>query len=175
VTLDAGNSRDTTQPLPLPLTFSWSQDPGGPRVLTGVPNTPTSPVRTFRAPAVAAGAAPLVLSFTVTVNNGTLPSSATMRVTVSNNAVATDTITIATADFRLRRSQLFVTASTTNPAAILTVEGFGVMGPALPVAPGVPAPATDRIYRQVGVQPQPLTVTVVSNLGARATLPVTVR
>jgi len=175
VTIDAGNSRDTTQPLPLPLTFSWLQGPGGPRVaLTANPNTPENPVRTFRAPNLVNNA-PVTLSFTVTVSNGFLSSSATMRVTVSNNAAATDTITIATADFRPRRSQLMVTASTSNAAAVLTVEGFGVMGPGLAVAPGVPAPLTDRLYRQVGVTPQPLTVTVVSSLGGRATLPVTVR
>jgi hypothetical protein len=55
------------------------------------------------------------------------------------------------------------------------VLAFGDMGPALPVAPGVPAEPGARLYRQVGVNPPPTTITVRSNLGAIATVPVTVR
>jgi K319-like protein len=169
VTLDGNNSRDTTQPLPLPLTFSWAQDPlaGGARVALIGANTATP---TFTAPGV-----PDTLTFILTVSNGVLSSSAKVQVVVTNTPTATDTVTITGATFRIRRAELTVTASTTNAAAVLTVEGFGDMGPALPLAPGVPAPLTDRLYRQVGVTPTPLTVTVRSSLGGIATLPVTVR
>ena len=167
VTLDGAHSRDTTQPLSLPLTFSWAQAPGGPRVaLTGADTaTPT-----FTAPAL-----PTTLTFTLTVSNGTLSSSASVKVVVTNAPTATDTVTITGATFVLRRAQLLVTASTTDATAVLTLEGFGDMGAALPVAAGVPAPATDRAYRQVGVSPTPAFVTVRSSLGGLATLPVTVR
>ena len=169
VTLDGLNSRDTTQPLPLPLTFSWVQDPffGGARVALIGANT-ASP--TFTAPGV-----PDTLKFDLTVSNGTLSSTATVKVNITNTPTATDTVTITAAIFRRTRAQLSVTASTTNAAAVLTVEGFGDMGAALPIAPGVPAPLTDRLYRQVGVAPAPTTVTVRSSLGGTATLSVTVR
>jgi hypothetical protein len=39
----------------------------------------------------------------------------------------------------------------------------------------VPVPPGDRLWRQVGVNPQPLTVTVRSSLGGIATLDVAVR
>ena len=66
-------------------------------------------------------------------------------------------------------------ASTTDPSAVLTVLGFGDMGPALPVATGVPAPPGDRTYTQVGVTPAPAEITVPTSLGAIVTVPVTVR
>jgi hypothetical protein len=169
VTLDGLNSRDTTQPLPLPLTFSWVQDPlaGGAHVaLIGADTA---------APTFTAPAAPDVLTFTLTVSNGFLSSSAKVAITVTNNPTATDTITAATADFRFRRAQLTVTASTTDANAVLVVEGFGEMGPALPIAPGVPAPLTDRLYRQIGILFPPATVTIRSSLGGTLTVPVTVR
>jgi hypothetical protein len=49
------------------------------------------------------------------------------------------------------------------------------MGPALPIATGVPAPAGDRSYTQIGVNPPPTEITVRSSLGAFVTVPVTVR
>jgi len=120
---------------------------------------------------------PVTLAFAVTVGNGsTLTSTAVVTVTVANPAVATDTITIASATFRLRRSQLDVTASTTNPTAVLTLQGFGEMGPGRPIAPGVPAPPGSFFMRIVGVlNPIPTTVTVTSSAGGSATATVTVR
>jgi hypothetical protein len=171
VTLDGLNSVDTTQPIRLPLTFSWAQDPlaGGARVaLTGA----TTPSPTFTAPAV-----PDTLTFNLTVSNGVLSSSASVKVVVTRTPTPTDTIdpATATAVFRFRRAQLLVTASTSNAAAVLTVEGFGVMGPGLPIATGVPAPLTDRLYRQVGINPAPPTVTIRSSLGGTLTIPVLFR
>jgi hypothetical protein len=183
VTLDGLNSRDTTQPLPLPLTFLWQQDPlsAGPRVAfqTGaVPGSFGSLANiaspTFTAPGPP-DVLPVTLTFNLTVSNGTLSSTAIVKVVVTNTPTATDTITVATAVFRRTRAQLLVTASTSNAAAVLTVEGFGVMGPAIPITTGVPAPLTDRLYRQVGIFPTPATVTIRSSLGGTLTIPVTVR
>jgi hypothetical protein len=115
------------------------------------------------------------LTFNLTVSNGTLSSTASVKVVVTNTPTATDTITVATAVFRRTRAQLLVTASTSTAAAVLTVEGFGEMGPAIPITTGVPAPLTDRLYRQVGIFPTPATVTIRSSLGGTLTIPVTVR
>ena len=71
-----GSGVDPNNPV-LPLTFVWSQPVGQNIVLTG-----TNPV-TFTAPPVALGAAPVVLSFTVTASNGTLSTAATTSVTVT--------------------------------------------------------------------------------------------
>ena len=169
VTLDGLNSKDTTQPTKLPLSFSWVQDPffGGARVALVGANTA---LPTFTAPGVADS-----LKFDLTVSNGTLSSTASVIVNITNTPTATDTITVAAAVFRARRAQLLVTASTSNAAAVLTVEGFGEMGPAIPITTGVPAPLTDRLFRQVGVSPAPQTVTIRSSLGGTLTIPVLFR
>ena len=176
VTLDGGNSRDTTQPLPLPLSYLWQQQQttGGAIVaLTGANTaTPTftAPLRNLLAPL------PKPVTFMLTVSNGVLSSPhANVTVTYTNGTPVVDTVTVASALFTLRRSQLIVTASTSNPAAVLTLEGFGVMGPGRIVTVGVPVPPGDRLWRQVGVVPQPAFVTVRSSLGGIATLPVAVR
>ncbi len=171
VTLDATFSRDVNVPSPLPLTFSWTQT-GGPHVdlvnaLTARPSFTAPPIDPVTN-------APITLEFTVDVNNGFLSSLARVTVTDAQPAIPTDTVTIAGATFRIGRAQLTVTASTSDPAAVLTVQGFGEMGPALAIAFNVPAPLTDRSFRQVGVNPQPATVTVTSSLGGSATLTVTV-
>ena len=172
VTLDALTfSKDTNVP-PLPLTFAWAQT-GGPHVdltgaLTGNPS--------FTAPLLdPVTRAPVTLEFTVTVSNGFLSSAARVTVTDAQPVVPIDTVTITNATFRILRSQLLVNATTSDPAAVLTVQGFGEMGPALPTIHGVVPPPTDRTFRQVGVNPQPVTVTVTSSLGGSATLVVTVR
>ena len=174
VTLNAAASRDTNVP-PRVLTFSWQQTGGQIVTVTGA-NTATP---TFTTPLTDLLGNPItsqLLEFTVTVGNGsTLFSSARVTVTNAQPVVPTDTVTITSAVFRIRRSQLLVNASTSNATAVLTVVGFGEMGAAPPLAFGVPAPLTDRQYRQVGVNPQPTTVTVISSLGGSATLPVTVK
>jgi hypothetical protein len=124
-----------------------------------------------------------VLTFRVDVSNcnewsfegSCATSSATTTVTVTANPTPTDTITAINAVWRAKRSRLDVNATTSDASAVLIVVGFGEMGPALPVAAGVPAPAGDRSYTQVGVNPAPAEITVRSSLGASATVPVTVR
>ena len=203
ITLDASGSKDTTVPSPMPLTFTWYQvgadgqplavsaATAGQRIAlpAGVPtfgSTLDSPRLTFAIDKLANGkdiADGTVVTFRVDASNcnewswegscGT--SSATTTVTIVKDPVATDTLTAVTAIWRAKRSRLDVSATTSDPSAVLTVAGFGDMGPALPVATGVPAPATDRSYTQVGVNPAPTEITVRSSLGASVTVPVSVR
>jgi hypothetical protein len=214
VTIDGGYSRDTTTPLPQPLTFAWSQvitdrsqqivvpagmgvintalvDPvtGGPvHVIEAIPNTnPSNPSQlTFRIDKLANGQNipdNTVLTFQLDVTNCPIwwldgpcgRSSARMTVTVMKNPTPIDTLTAVTATWRTRRSRLDVAATTSDPTAVLTVLGFGDMGPALPIAPGVPAPPGSMAYTQVGVNPPPAEITVRSSSGAIVTVTVTLR
>jgi hypothetical protein len=187
----------------MPLTFTWSQlgTNGQPLVISpatagqrialpaGVPAFGTAvdvPRMTFRVDKFANGQNipdNTVLTFRLDVSNcnefsieGTCASSsATTTVTIVKNPKATDTLTAATAIWRVKRSRLDVNATTSDPSAVLTVAGFGDMGPALPIATGVPAPAGDRSYTQIGVNPPPTEITVRSSLGATVTVPVTIR
>src|SRR6185295_12814342 len=102
-------------------------------------------------------------------------SSALTTVTITKDATTTDVLSGATAVWRVRRARLDINITTSDPSAVLTVVGFGEMGPALPIATGVPAPPGDRSYTQVGVNPAPTEVTVRSSLGATITFPVTIR
>ena len=198
VTLDAGNSRDTTTPTKMPLTFTWTQvNADGTAVVDPTKKVAgTDATLPFDAPQdlpqlsfrldkymrgnIQDGDA---LHFQVVVSNcspWSAPgscgqSSATITITARKSATPTDTVSSVTATFRLKRSRLDVSATTSDPNAVLTVLGFGDMGAALPVAPGVPAPATDRAYTQVGVNPMPANITVRSSSGGSMTVPVTVR
>jgi hypothetical protein len=102
-------------------------------------------------------------------------ASAYTTITVTKRPSPVDTISAVTAIWRVSRSRLDVNATTSEPTSVLTVVGFGVMGPALPTAVGVPASPGDRSYTQVGVNPPPTEITVRSNFGAVVTVPVTVR
>ncbi|MCU1384618.1 MAG: hypothetical protein JWL71_3315 [Acidobacteria bacterium] len=196
VTINAGNSRDTTVPTVLPLTFTWSQvstvnptlpAPPTERIAAAAAFTPQpTPDQSFLIDKLATGrniADNTVLTFRVDVTNcsefsiaGTCgTSSATMHITVVKNPTPSDTLTGVAATWRVRRSRLDVNATTSDPAAVLTVLGFGDMGPALPIAVGIPAPAGDRTFTEVGVNPAPAEVTVRSDLGAIITVPVTIR
>jgi len=203
ITLDASGSHDTTIPSPMPLTFTWWQldASGKPFVVSpatagqrialpfGVPAFGTkfdTPRMTFQVDKFANGKnipEGTTLTFQVDVSNcnefsfeGTCASSsATTTVSIVKNPAAADTLTAVTAIWRARRARLDVNATTSDPSAVLTVVGFGEMGPALPIATGVPAPAGDRSYTQVGVNPAPFEITVRSSLGASVTVPVTVR
>jgi hypothetical protein len=201
ITLDGSGSRDTTTPSPMPLTYTWSQTDASGKDLaandvthriqlpgaTAPFGTPQDlPRMTFRLDKLVNGQNipdESLLTFRLDVSNcspwsdpgscGT--SSALMTVKVTKNPTATDTLTAVTAIWRVKRSRLDVNATTSDPNSILEVAGFGVMGPALPIATGVPAPAGDRSYTQIGVNPPPTEITVRSSLGAFVTVPVTVR
>ena len=124
-----------------------------------------------------------VLHFRVDVSNcspwsweGTCgTSSALTTVTVKDRPKPTDTLTGVTAIWRTSRSRLDVNATTSDASAVLEIAGFGVMGPALTTATGVPASPGDRTYTQMGVVPAPAEITVRSNRGAAVTVPVTIR
>jgi hypothetical protein len=202
ITLDASGSRDTTTPSPMPLTFTWWQTDASGKTLVVSPATagqrvalPTgvafgttldTPKMTFAVSKFVNGKDipnGTVLTFRVDVSNcnewsfeGTCAtSSALTTVTINASTTPTDTITAINAVWRAKRSRLDVNATTSDASAVLTVVGFGEMGPALPIATGVPSPAGDRSYTQVGVNPAPTEITVRSSLGASATVPVTVR
>ena len=201
ITLDGSGSKDTTTPFAMPLTFTWWQVDGDNQPLktsdtahrvavTGgiAPfGTPQDlPRMTFAVSTFVNGQNipdGSVLSFRLDVTNcspfsdptACATSSARMTVTIVKSAAPADTLTTVTAIWRVKRSRLDVNATTSDPTAVLTVLGFGDMGPALPIATGVPAPPGDRSYTQVGVQPPPTEITVRSSLGASVTVPVTVR
>jgi hypothetical protein len=182
VTIDAGNSRDTTAPVAMPLTYTWTQVVANPAQRITLPagfSAPsTDPQRTFQIATFVNNAnipVGTVLTFQVVVDNGTATSSSTMTISVVASPTPVDTLTAATAIFRIKRSRLDVAVTTSDATAVLTVLGFGEMGPALPVATGVPAPLTDRLYRQVGVNPPPANVAIRSSSGGTVTVPVTVR
>jgi len=201
ITLDGSGSVDTTTPAKMPLTYTWSQVDGSGNTLAAndtahriaLPagttpfGTPQDlPRMSFAIDKFVNGQNipdNTVLSFRLDVTNCSVfsdpstcgTSSGVTTVTVVKNPLPTDTLTAVTATWRVKRARLDVTATSNNIGAILTVVGFGDMGPAAPLAPGVPAPATDRSYTQVGVSPAPTEITVRSSVGGIVTVPVTIR
>jgi hypothetical protein len=183
----------------MPLTFTWTQVDAGlnpvvnPAAAIALPGgtvpfgTPQdTPQMTFQIDKfVNGGNIPdgTVLTFKVDVTNCSVwsdPSTcgtsfATTTVTVQKNPTPADTLTAVTAVWRVKRSRLTVSATTSDPSAVLTVVGFGDMGPGLAIAPGLPAGPGDRTYTQVGVTPAPANITVRSSSGGTISVPVTVR
>jgi len=147
----------STDPNGLPLTYTWTQVSGTPVVLTGA-NT-VSP--TFTAPA-----APSVLGFTLTVNNGLLNSAAAL-VTVTVNANVADTVNITVAEYRTGQQRLTInaTSSILDGTPVLTLMGFGINGTGVPMSY-----QGNGLYIVVlsGVA-QPATVTVNSSFGGTKT------
>jgi hypothetical protein len=201
ITLDGSGSRDTTTPFPMPLTYTWSQVDASNKPLAKTDIAHRIALPAGVTPFGTAQELPR-MTFAVSkfANNQNIPdgtvlrlrldvtncspfsdpgtcgtSSATMTVTIVKNPVATDTLSGLTAIWRVKRARLDVNATTSDSSAVLTVAGFGDMGAALPIATGVPAPAGDRSYTQIGVEPAPTEITVRSSLGASVTVPVTVR
>jgi len=198
VTIDASGSRDTTTPFPMPLQFKFVQTDGtghdlartdsahriamppGFDVFQDLSRVTFKVDKFLNGQNIPDGA---VLTFRVDVSNcsawsepGTCAqSSALTSVQVVKRPDPVDTLSGVTATWRASRARLDVNATTSDPGATLTLVGFGVMGPGLPVAPGAPAQAGDRTYTQVGVNPKPDDITVRSDRGAAVTVPVTVR
>ncbi len=151
------NGSLSSDPNGLLLTYAWVQVSGTPVVLTGA-NT-VSP--TFTAPA-----APTVLGFTLTVNNGLLNSAAAL-VTVTVTANVADTVNITIAEYRIGQQRLTVnaTSSIVNGTPVLTLAGYGVNGAGVQMAY-----QGNGLYIVVltGVA-QPATVTVNSSFGGTRT------
>jgi hypothetical protein len=168
VTLTATGTDGNTPPRP--LTFTFTQTSGTPVTL------PTGPVAavngaasvTFTAPPLAATAAPLTLTFSVTANNGVVSSPASTTFVTVSPFLVRDAVLIGTATYDLGRGTLTVTANTTdttgNAVLFLTTDtGFGPIQ--MSTAPGLGA----FTFTQKGIFPQPLSVTVVSSEGGTAT------
>jgi hypothetical protein len=155
------NGSLSTDPNGLPLTYTWVQVSGTHVVLTGA-NT-ISP--TFTTPA-----APGVLGFTLTVNNGILSSAAAL-VTVTVNANVADTINITVAEYRIGQQRLTVnaTSSILDGTPVLTLAGYGPNGTGVQMAY-----QGNGLYILIlsGVA-QPASVTVNSSFGGTKTSPLT--
>ena len=154
VTLNGSLSSDANG---LPLTYTWVQVSGTHVVLTGA-NT-VSP--TFTTPA-----APGVLGFTLTVNNGVLSSAAAL-VTVTVNANVADTVNITVAEYRIGQQRLTInaTSSILDGTPVLTLAGYGPNGTGVQMAY-----QGNGLYIIIlsGVA-QPATVTVNSSFGGTKT------
>ena len=203
ITLDAASSRDTTAPFPMTLSYTWTQvdenlepldaSDIARRIALTPGTTPfgtlqsEQPRMTFAVDTFVNGQ-PIpdgtVLRFRVEVTNCSIwwfdpsvcgSSTATTTVTVAPRPKPVDTLTGVNATWRVSRSRLDVNATTSDASAVLEIAGFGVMGPALTTATGVPASPGDRTYTQMGVVPAPAEITVRSNRGAAVTVPVTIR
>jgi len=155
VTLDGTASRD---PNGLPLTYQWTQV-GGTQVAL---SSATSATPTFTAPNAA-----VKLDFALVVNNGYLSSfGALATVTVG----ARDAIRITVVEYRVGQQRLVVnvTDSNTTGAVQLFLQGYGPTGsvPMTNLGGGLYAVTLSGV-------PQPISVTVTSNLGATASSGVT--
>lgn len=182
VTLDGSGSSDLNTP-PLPLVFDWVQV-SGPAVTLVAVDPPTNSKMRFTAPLVTTPQA-VQLAFQMSVNNGVGSSGiASTFVNVAPQsappppAPTTDTVTITSVLYTLSKSQLIVTAVTSDNtgAAALTLQiplkdpiGMTNQPPlCLPLC----APNT-YVARVVGLNPIPIKVTVTSSEGGRATGSVT--
>jgi hypothetical protein len=162
VTLDGTASFD---PNGLPLTYSWLQTAGTAVTLTGA----TTATPTFTAPP-----GTVTLAFSLVVNNG-FSSSIAAGMTVTVLATA-DVIAITTAEYRIGKQRLTVSAT----SSVATAQLF-LLDPTVTPAPtscvGTPTPVgCIPMTIQAGVPTvilvgvaQPSSVTVLSNLGGSAT------
>ena len=154
VTLDGTGSFD---PQGLPLTYKWTQTLGPALLLVNA----TTSTPSFVTP-LTVGVIPL--AFQLEVSNGFVSSSATASVNVVSNV---DTVSILSATYRVSKQRLTVTASSTNPSAVLFLVIPGRSGVQMSLLNGV------LTATLVGVT-QPASVTVTSSLGGTATGPLTV-
>lgn len=166
VTLTATGIDPNTPALPLTFTF---RQVGGPSVTLSATSVAAVDGRasvTFTAPALAAGATPVILNFTVTASNGTVSSPAsTTFVTVGTSAVL-DAVTITAATYDLGRGTLSVTAqsSDTSGGATLFLTTDTGLGPIQMTNGG----GGGYSFTQRGIFPQPSFVWVISSEGGSA-------
>lgn len=125
-----------------PVTYTWVAPAG--IVLT--PAAADGSVQTFTAPIVPTLAGPTSFVFTVTGTSAASGLSGTATVTVIVNP-QTDVVTITSVVYRQAKARLVITATDVTPNVVLTVTldiinqatglpWTGVMGPAIPAAPG---------------------------------------
>lgn len=156
------------------LTYTWVAPPG----ITLTPAAPDGSVQTFSAPLVPTGSAPQSFTFAVTATSSTVglaPSKGQVTVVVNPQF---DVITITSVAYVSTKARLTVTVVDTTPGVTLTctldiinpatgLPYSGVMGPALPPAPGT----YSIIFTNL---PIPEQVTITSSAGGVATSPVTI-
>lgn len=142
----AGSGTDTNTP-PRPLTFTWTQTSGPAVTLTG-PNTATA---TFTAPTLAAGAAPVTLSFTLTVSNGMLSTAASTTVVVSTTSVPTVDRVVFAEGLGTRTASVSTTAAGELLVALVSADSSTTGGQRATVsAPGLAWALVQRANSQLG-------------------------
>ncbi|HET9837333.1 MAG TPA: hypothetical protein VFR84_03800 [Candidatus Angelobacter sp.] len=156
------------------VTFTWTPPAG--IVLT--PAAPDGSVQTFTAPIVPTLAGPTAFVFTVTAHSdapGAVDGSTTVTVVVNPQV---DDVTITAVVYRQAKARLVITATDVTPNVVLTVTldvinqatglpWTGVMGPAIPAAPGTFSITFANIA-------PPNLVTVTSSGGGVATSGITI-
>jgi hypothetical protein len=164
-----------TDPAGGTLTFTFS---GPVPIAQGAPNPDGSIPATFTAPTVIGGQGAQQITFTVTATSSASGLTGTATITVQVNP-ATDFILINQTGvvYRTRKARLVVTVTDTTPGITLTctldtinpatgLPYSGVMGPAIPAAPGVYTITFSNV-------PPPNLVTVTSSAGGVATSGIT--
>src|SRR5882724_522732 len=167
-------SASAIDPAGGPVTFVWTAP-------TGITLTPGAPadgsVQTFTAPIVPTLTAPQSFVFTVKATSSASNLSGTATVTVIVNPQV-DTVTITAVTYRTGKARLAINATDNTPGVTLTATldlinqatgqpWTGVMGPAVPPAPG----AFSIVFSNIG---PPNLVTVTSSGGGSATSGITV-
>lgn len=155
-----------------PVTYTWAAPAG----ITLTPAAPDGSRQTFTAPIVPTLAGPTSLVFTVTGTSAASGLSGTATVTVVVNP-QTDDVTITSVVYRQAKARLIVNVTDLTPNIVLTctldvinqatgLPWTGVMGPAIPAAPGTYSLTFANIDA-------PNVVTVTSSAGGSATSGVT--
>ena len=152
------------------LTFTWVAPAG--TVL--IPGAVDGSIQTFITPTLAAPAAPISLTFTVTATSSVSGLTGTATITVVVNPAGDFVLINATGVvYRTRKARLVVTATDTTPGITMTctldiinpatgLQYTGIMGPAVPAAPGVYTITFSNV-------PAPNQVTVTSSAGGVTT------
>jgi hypothetical protein len=155
------------------LTFTWA-----PAAVPLAQGAPDGSLQSFVAPTLPALSAPLPLTFTVTAKSSVsgLTGSATITILVNPSG---DTVLINATGvvYRTRKARLVVTATDFTPSITMTctldlvnpatgLQYTGLMGPAIPAAPGVYTITFSNV-------PPPNLVTVTSSAGGVATSGIT--
>lgn len=155
-----------------PVTYTWTAPAG--IVLT--PGAADGSIQTFTAPVVPQLAGQQSFVFTVSATSAASGLTGTSTVTVVVNP-ATDTVTITSVVYRQAKARLIINVTDVTPNVVLTTtldvinQGTGqpwtgVMGPAIPAAPGTYSITFSNITA-------PNQVTVTSSGGGSATSGIT--
>ncbi|KAJ3147433.1 hypothetical protein HDU86_007983 [Geranomyces michiganensis] len=181
VTLDGSASVDQNDPA-RPLTYSWRVVPNDSPLI--VLATPKNVRQTFQTPAAPQGLTKVYV-FELTVNNGVVSSvPALVRVTAQPGAISLDRLT-PTADWIGTQDRLVLTCTTTNlsPTArmFVTIQGMPELAPLEMTRAGagfftLTATAIPNFTPlDTAKNPQQNVATFTSDLGAKASIPITLK